>query len=143
MRVVEPIEIDLDKKRHLLLKLGNLKRAERELNKSRGTDKAIFTMMREEMAKFDRGEACSYDFCEAILWAALRHEDKELTIEQVGDLPWDLREIHALVVRLLIETYIKVDHDENEVVEILQDEEKKSLTRLNGTESSGASPASS
>ena len=142
MRVVEPIEVDLDKKRHLLLTLGGLKRAQIELNKARGTSKSVYRVISEEMSKFDSGDLFGEDFCEAILWAALLHEDKSLTLDQVGDLPWNLREIPQLIVRLIMETYIKIQKDDSEVIEVPDGDEKKNQMRLNGTASSGASPES-
>ena len=137
MRIVEPIEVELDKKRRLLLTVGGLKQAERELNRSRNLQprKAIFRIMMEELPQVEQGDF-GIDFCEAILWAAMLHEDPEITLEQVGNLPWNLRDVPALVVRLITETYLKIEHNED------SDSEKKNLTRLNGIATSGVSQPS-
>jgi len=80
------------------------------------------------------------DFCEAILWAAMLHEDPDLTLDQVGNLPWVMRDILPLVIRLITETYLKIDN--NQAEETVVEPEKKNLTKLNGTVSSGVSPDS-
>jgi len=141
MRVIEEIYVTLDKPRRLLLTVGGLKAAERELNKSRNLQprKAIFRIMMEELPRAEEGDV-GMDFCEAILWAAMLHEDPDLTLDQVGNLPWVMRDILPLVIRLITETYLKIDN--NQAEETVVEPEKKNLTKLNGTVSSGVSPDS-
>jgi hypothetical protein len=140
MRIIEPIEIDLDKPRHLLLTVGGLKAAERELNKSRDLQprKAIFRLIMEECQQIDQGDM-GMDFCEAILWAGMLHEDPALKLNEVGAMPFNLREIIPLVTRLITETYLRVEKPEEEETDI-EAAQKKSLLKLNGTASSGVSP---
>jgi hypothetical protein len=142
MRVgVQPIEIDLDKPRRLLLTVGGLKAAERELNKSRALQprKAIFRIMMEELPQVEQGDV-GMDFCEAILWASMLHEDPDLSIEAVGLMPFDLRDVMQLTLRVITETYLKIEPKTDEAP--LESAEKKNLTKLNGTATSGVSPES-
>lgn len=138
MRVIEPIEVELDKPRHLLLTVGGLKAAERELNKSRELQprKAIFRIIMEECQQVDQGDM-GMDFCEAILWAGMLHEDPALKLSDVGAMPFNLRDIIPLVTRLITETYLRIDKPEEE--DAASETQKKNLTKLNGTQSSGAS----
>lgn len=141
-RIIEPIEINLDKPRHLLLTVGGLKAAERELNKSRDLQprKAIFRIILEECQQVEQGDM-GMDFCEAILWASMLHEDPQLKLTDVGTMPFELREVIPLVTRIITETYLRVDKPAEED-DSLEAVEKKNLTRLNGTLSSGLSPES-
>lgn len=134
---VQPIEIDLDKPRHLLLTVGGLKAAERELNKSRSLQprKAIFRIMMEELPQVEVGDV-GMDFCEAILWASMLHEDRSLSLDDVGFLlPLPPNEVIQLTLRVITETYMKLDKTEEQPIE-----EKKNLMKLNGTQTSGVSP---
>ena len=142
-RIVAPIEIHLDKPRHLLLTVGGLKAAERELNKSRELQprKAIFRIILEECQLVEQGDM-GMDFCEAILWAAMLHEDPQLKLNDVGAMPFDVREVIPLVTRLITETYLKIEKQETEEDASIETDQKKNLTKLNGTPSSGHSPES-
>lgn len=134
---VQAIEIDLDKPRHLLLTVGGLKAAERELNKSRDLQprKAIFRIMMEELPQVELGDV-GMDFCEAILWASMLHEDRNLSLDDVGFLlPLPPNEVIQLTLRVITETYMKLDKTEDTALE-----EKKNLMKLNGTATSGVSP---
>jgi hypothetical protein len=135
MRTVEPIEVSLDKPRHLLLTMGGLKAAERELNKSRKLEprQAIFRIMMDELSRIQDGD-CAMDFCEAILWASMLHEEPDLSLESVGNMPWDLPQIFPLVTQLIMATYLKMESD------AAPETEKKNLTKLNGIADSGVSP---
>jgi hypothetical protein len=142
VRIIEPIEIELDKPRHLLLTVGGLKAAERELNKSRDLQprKAIFRIIMEECQQIDQGDM-GMDFCEAILWAGMLHEDPVLKLSDVGAMPFNLREVIPLVTQLITETYLRVEKPEEEETDI-EAAQKKSLLKLNGIASSGVSPES-
>jgi hypothetical protein len=135
---VQPIEIDLDKPRRLLLTVGGLKAAERELNKSRGLQprKAIFRIMMEELPQVEQGDV-GMDFCEAILWASMLHEDPDLSIDAVGQMPFDLRDVMQLTLRVITETYLKIEPKTDETP--IESAEKKNLMKLNGTAISGPS----
>jgi hypothetical protein len=137
---VQPIEIDLDKPRRLLLTVGGLKAAERELNKSRNLQprKAIFRIMMEELPQVEQGDV-GMDFCEAILWASMLHEDPDLSIEAVGLMPFDLRDVMQLTLRVITETYLKMPKLEEDLPIEIQEQEKKNLMKLNGTATSGVS----
>lgn len=142
-RIIEPIEIDLDKPRHLLLTVGGLKAAERELNKSRDLQprKAIFRIIMEECQQIETGDM-GMDFCEAILWAGLLHEDPTLKLSDVGAMPFNLRDIIPLVTRLITETYLKIEKQELEDETGIESDQKKNLMKLNGTQPSGPLPES-
>jgi len=132
VRIVEPIEVELDRPRKLLLTLEALKRAQTELNRERQNDppKAIFRMMSEEMEK---GVDIGVDFCEVMLWAAMLYDDPGITIDQVGRImPWTVT--LPLLNQLINGAYAKVDQSEE-----LPDVEKKK--KLNGIATSGDSPA--
>jgi hypothetical protein len=137
---VQPIDIDLDKPRRLLLTVGGLKAAERELNKSRNLQprKAIFRIMMEELPQVEQGDV-GMDFCEAILWASMLHEDPALSIEAVGLMPFDLRDVMQLTLRVITETYLKMPKLEEDLPIEIQEQEKKNLMKLNGTQTSGVS----
>ena len=143
MRVIEPIKISLDKDRSLLLTLGALKAAESELNKARQLEprKAIFRIIMEELSQVDRGDV-GIDFCEIILWAAMLHEEPNLLLDAVGLMPWDMREVLPLVIRLVTETYTNPGQNSDEEEAVISEEQKKNLPRLNGTQISGPSPES-
>jgi len=131
MRISEPIEIELDRPRKLLLTIQALKRAQTELNRERQTDppKPIFRIMSEEMEK---GVDIGVDFCEVMIWAAMLYDDPDITIDQVGRImPWTAT--LPLLNQLINGAYAKIDQSEE-----LPDTEKKK--RLNGTATSGDSP---
>src|SRR5215471_10041242 len=124
MRISEPIEIELDRPRKLLLTLAALKRAQTELNRERKNDppKTIFRMMSEEMEK---GFDVEIDFCEVMIWAAMLDDDPTITIDQVGHImPWAVT--LPLLNQLINGTYAKMDRDSE-----APDIEKKK--KLNGT----------
>ena len=130
MRIIEPIEIELDRPRKLLLTLEALKRAQIELNRERQTDppKPIFRIMSEEM---ERGLDIGMDFCQIIIWAAMLYDDPAITIDHVGRImPWNIT--LGLINQLINGTYAKIDQSEE-----IPDSEKKK--RLNGIASSGDS----
>jgi hypothetical protein len=133
---VQPIEIDLDKPRHLLLTVGGLKAAQLVLNKSRDyqPQRAIFRIMMEELPKMETGDM-GIDFCEAIIWGSMLHEDRNLALDDVGFLlPLTGIEAMQLTVRIITETYMKLDKIEDSPIE-----EKKNLMKLNGTQTFGVS----
>jgi hypothetical protein len=135
---VQPIEIELDKPRRLLLTVGGLKAAEREINKSRALQprKSIFRIMLEELPQVEQGDV-GMDFCEAILWASMLHEDPDLPLAAVGLMPFDLRDVIQLTCRVITETYLKIKPKTEEAA---IEEKKNLLTKLNGTQISGVSP---
>jgi hypothetical protein len=135
----QPIEIELDKPRKLLLTVGGLKAAQITLNKTRDYQppRAIFRIMMEELPKVETGDI-GIDFCEAIIWASMLHEDRNLALDDVGFLlPITGNEAIQLTVRIITETYMRLEKTEEAPIE-----EKKNLMKLNGIATSGVSPES-
>lgn len=84
-RIVEPVEIELDRKRHLKLPFWALKRFEQLTG----------------VSPWDHGKVWGYppsiDLTVAMIWAGLLWEDPELTLEQVEMMPnMEFGNIHYL-----------------------------------------------
>jgi hypothetical protein len=94
--------------------------------------------MMEELPQVEQGDV-GMDFCEAILWASMLHEDPALSIEAVGLMPFDLRDVMQLTLRVITETYLKMPKLEEDLPIEIQEQEKKNLMKLNGTQTSGVS----
>jgi hypothetical protein len=90
----------------------------------------------EELPQVENGDV-GMDFCEAILWASMLHEDPDLSINAVGLMPFDLRDVMQLTLRVITETYLKIEPKTDEAP--IESAEKKNLTKLNGTQTSGVS----
>jgi hypothetical protein len=86
------VPIDLDKPRTIRLTLWAMREAEQALSKEYGRKVSI-------LALFTRGEL-SYTDVLALLWAGLKHEDKKLTMEQVGELI-DMRQFRMAEKKLV------------------------------------------
>lgn len=67
---IKPVEIELDKKRHLLLDFN----AYCDIEEEYGDFQYIFEKM----------QGMSPIAIRALLWAGLKHEDEELTLKEVG-----------------------------------------------------------
>ncbi len=79
MRVIDPIPIDLDKPRSILLTLPALKAVEDQLAKQRGEKRVNLFQV------FAGGDLGAMELL-IILWAGLRHEDQTLTLQKTLDL---------------------------------------------------------
>ncbi len=91
----------------------------------------------EELPQVEQGDV-GMDFCEAILWASMLHEDRNLSLDDVGFLlPLPPNEVIQLTLRVITETYMRIDKPDEAPIE-----EKKNLTKLNGIATSGVSPES-
>src|SRR5262245_1390398 len=77
-KIIEPIEIDLDRKRYLMFDQAAFLEAERKVNQFRGVDPEKWVPYWNLIARL------SGDSLQAFLWAGLLHEDPNLTYEQVG-----------------------------------------------------------
>ena len=77
-RPVPRITLQLDRERHLTLSLTAAYLAEQELRKIHGPD---YNLMRA----YQLGQLGITEIL-TLLWAMLRREDQDLTIEQVGDM---------------------------------------------------------
>lgn len=75
-KMTPAVTITLDKERHLLLTLSAMIAFKKETGKD---------LMNPEVVK-QISEHMELEDLRALLWASLRHEDKNLTIEQVGDM---------------------------------------------------------
>lgn len=89
--VIEPVEIELDKTRHLLFNLRALFHAEREINRWRRADVKDFVsidylIISAAQKGLMAAGAFPLDLLITLIWAGLTHEDPELTIDQVCDL---------------------------------------------------------
>lgn len=93
------VPIQLDKKRHLKFDLN----AFAELEELYGDMNAVFEAMQKGSIKAIR----------AMLWAGLVHEDKELTIEQVGSMidMSNINDVVETVSKAIGEALPKVEDD--------------------------------
>lgn len=139
MRIIEPVEIELDKKRSMILTMGALMAAEREINKLRALEpkRSVFHLIDQEIRGVKELDI-SADLMLVLLWASLLHEEPTLTVDAVGAMATDLRDVMVKVLQLIHNTFLS-----DESAEIAGDEaEKKTKARQTGRPS-GASPASS
>lgn len=96
MRTIDTIAIELDKPRTLLLTLPALKLIEDTLAKQRGEKRVNL------FALFQGGDLGAQELL-VILWAGLKHEDPNLTIEQVMRLVSrvSMRDLSAVVAEAM------------------------------------------
>jgi len=139
MNAIEPIEIELDRKRHMLLTLGSLRKVENFVNRERpAADRvSIFKLIQSEIQGIEQ-LSLTADTMLLILWASLLHEDPELTQDQVGDMVTDLHEV-MFAVGGCLRGFFSSGGDSDPIVE---GEEKKAQELPNGL-SSGPLPSSS
>lgn len=71
------VDIELDKPRHLLFDFWALRCAEKQMLLDWGVKTSVTSVLGVDITITDLN---------TLLWAALQHEDKNLTIEQVGHL---------------------------------------------------------
>lgn len=88
---IEPIEIELDRKRKYKLGIRTLLRAEREINRRRGAEIDRFVsidslMIQGARKSIEANGSFPLDLFTVILWAGLTEEDPNLTIDQIPDL---------------------------------------------------------
>jgi hypothetical protein len=81
--LIEPIEIMLDKPRHLKITMSGMMKAERKLKELR--NQPNLSMWLAPIEELGAG-GFSMDMTCALLWAGLIHEDSALTFEQIPDL---------------------------------------------------------
>ena len=91
MKALPLVEIDLDRKRTLLIDHAALFRAEQQINKLRSAKPeeyaAIDTLMVEAYNRILRRTGLlPLDLLFSVLWAALLHEDATLKFEQIAGL---------------------------------------------------------
>jgi hypothetical protein len=98
------IPIVLDKPRNLALPMGALKRAQTEINavrKSRGLEPhSIFWIVSNLVETVDRAEL-DVEIVIVLLWAALTHEDAEITVAQVEAMPIQIMECMQKLVECI------------------------------------------
>ncbi len=138
MKLIEPVPIELDKPRTMLLTQGAFMAAERELNRLRALDpqRSIFRMITEEMQGLKNLDIRA-DMVMVLLWASLLHEDADLTLDQVGSMSVNFQSILPKILQLLAVVFL-TDPDAAEV----EDTEKKRKGRPIGP-NSGVSAESS
>jgi len=152
-KIVEPVEIDLDRKRLLRLDMFALMAAEREINKTRCPPPptgegpsmtprrlSIFNVIHDEItsgdlhAKQENWSNISIELVLILFWAALLADDSKLTLEQAGHLTSDLKLVIQKTVEAVGRAFAGGEVEEPE------EEEKKTIP-LNGS-ISGPSPGS-
>ena len=90
----EPVEVVLDKKRHLRFTMGALRRSQKRIQEIRGETISIFQLLSPQ-----NQEKLGPDEIVVLFHQGLRHEDAELTEEQVEDMI-DVRQLDALAEKL-------------------------------------------
>jgi len=144
MRLIETIEIELDRKRFMVFDHEALRLAERELNKFRGLAPAAWMSIDEYVgtAQLRRAIAGFFpaDFLQAMLWAALVKEDPLITVQTAGALITDRGYIDAKIVECLDKCWPK--KDDSDAGDELDDGKKKPAGQPTGLPI-GASPESS
>ena len=93
-KAFEPVEVELDKKRHLQFTMGALRRAQTRLQEIRGDKIPIFKLLSPE-----NKDNLGPDEIVVLFHQGLRKEDPDLTEEQVEDMI-DVRQLDALAQQL-------------------------------------------
>jgi hypothetical protein len=86
MRVIPPIEIELDKVRHIVLTHGVLRATEIAINRQRGASVQTWAAIETIINSALPGRIFPMDLTEALLFHALLIEDDKLTLDKVRDL---------------------------------------------------------
>jgi len=136
VELIEPIEIELDKKRQLKITLAGMIQAERKLKQLRGDPMLSLWLL--PMEELNAG-GFSVETTMALLWAGLVHQDKDLTFDEMLELPSDPKEIVAKVRDAFMRFYKLKNPNEADVVGETETDDKKKPSQpgLN----SGHSPA--
>lgn len=79
MNLIQPVEIELDRKRYLNFSQAAFLEAERKINQFRNVPPERWVPYWDLIGRM------SGDSLQAFLWAGLLHEDPDLTFEQVGE----------------------------------------------------------
>lgn len=143
MRLLETVEIELDRKRYMVFDHEALRLAERELNKFRGVQPAVWAGIDEYvgMANIRRTLVGVYpaDFTQIMLWAGLHREDADLAIETAGALITDRNYVSDKIFEALEKCWpAKTPADQSDNSEAV----KKKADQPTGSDT-GASAASS
>jgi hypothetical protein len=105
---LQPIDIQLDKPRKLLINSMALRKAEFELNRLRGSDvrswESIDGLIFQAYGKvYNTTGRLPADLLFCLLWGGLLHEDPKLQLDDVGQLldrsPLNLSEISGIIWR--------------------------------------------
>lgn len=117
LRLIEPTEIELDKKRLMVLDHEALRFAELELNKWRhGAANAMAWQSIDEFVGTARIRALfghyPADFAQIMLWASLKREDALLTIAAVGALITDRAYVDAKITEAMAKAWPAPKSDE-------------------------------
>ena len=86
--IVPLIPVDLDKRRHLLIRKRDVRQAEVVFEQELGKPRTFFTALLQLMEAIQPGEVgtvSTNNIC-ILYWLGLRHEDPGLTLEDVEDL---------------------------------------------------------
>ena len=138
-RLVQPIPVDLDKRRHLLLKNAPLWEAEMELSRRYGKKISIYPLLARGL--LPDGEQPGLLDVIVLLYYGLRHEDPDLTLEQVSEAV-NLENYSALVEAIYTSWGLVTRSAEPEAVRETEDQADPLAMSSPGSDS-GASPASS
>lgn len=87
MKTVDPIMIELDKERPLVLNMSALKKAERLMNKERredGLDAASIFALIDEAIKGAAERQISAQFVTILIWAGVSEDYPSLSVNDVG-----------------------------------------------------------
>lgn len=137
-RLIEPVEIELDRKRFLDLDMAALWAAEKELSKQRGQRVSVFRVIQEEVAGGSTLEALpnlSVELILVLFWAALLRNDPEITLDQAGRLARNI----GLVMRKTVEIVNRVFTAALDVDE--QEEEPQAEKKTNSAQRTGSNSA--
>lgn len=107
----EPIDITLDKPRRLRFNLEALMLAEREINRNRGARPSEYInieylIISSASAQIAGTGGFALDLMTVLLWAALRWEDKALTLDKVPTLVEASPLPHGQIMTLIWDAYI-------------------------------------
>ena len=95
-KAFEPVEVELDKKRHLQFTMGALRRAQTRLQEIHGDKVSIFKLLSPE-----NKDQLGPDEIVVLFHQGLRKEDPNLTEEQVEDMI-DVRQLDDLAEQLAV-----------------------------------------
>lgn len=142
MKPFELTEIELDKKRLMLLDHPALMVAEREINKFRQLSRfewmSIDWYVGQARLQFVAFGNIPADICQILLWASFQHEDQLIAIDTVGKLITDRKYVNDKILECLDTCWPGKPASE----QVAEDSEKKATGQPNGV-SSGHSPESS
>ena len=146
MKPFELIEVELDKKRSLLMNHEALFRAETQINKLRHSrpdeHAAIDTLMIDAYNRILRKTGLlPLDLLFVLLWASLLHEDPGLRLEQIPSLIDRSPLSRVELSERLWQAYFKSAG--KNLVEVKNDEEPEKKTELPPGSSNGALPDTS